>query len=202
ERLHVDTLAALEVAAHDGSLAAVSGVGPRRAAMIRSALASMLGRPRPQPDATEAEPPVAELLDVDAEYRAAVAAGRLPRIAPRRFNPTAQAWLPILHTQRADRHYTALFSNTAMAHQLGREKDWVVIYYHADHHPERQCTVVTETRGALKGSRVVRGREAECEWLRREERPQAGRARLACGAPSPIRAGPGLWKRLMAKGSR
>jgi putative hydrolase len=55
-----------------------------------------------------------------------------------------------------------LFSNTARAHDLGRIRDWVVIYYHADNQPEGQCTLVTETRGPIEGRRVVRGREAEC----------------------------------------
>ena len=38
ETLHVDTLEALEVAAHDGRLASVSGIGERRAAGIRARL--------------------------------------------------------------------------------------------------------------------------------------------------------------------
>ena len=163
DALHVDTLEALEVAAHDGRLARVPGVGPRRAAMIRSALAGMLDRPwaaaAPPPD----EPSVAELLDVDGEYRARAARADLPRIAPRRFNPERTAWLPVLHAKRGDRHYTALFSNTARAHQFGRTADWVVIHFHTEHGPEAQRTVVTETRGPLAGERVVRGREAECE---------------------------------------
>ena len=41
-------------------------------------------------------------------------------------------------------------------------RDWVVIYAHFDHGGEVQRTVVTETRGALAGRRVVRGREGEC----------------------------------------
>jgi hypothetical protein len=56
---------------------------------------------------------------------------------------------------------TVLFSNTARAHELGKTHDWVVIYYQKDG-PEAQCTVVTETRGPLKGKRVIRGREREC----------------------------------------
>jgi hypothetical protein len=108
-------------------------------------------------------PPVAMLLDVDREYRERAAAGRLRRIAPKRFNPGAEAWLPILHTEGADWRFTALFSNTALAHQLGRTRDWVVIYYETDRTPEGQCTVVTETQGPLKGRRVVRGREHEVE---------------------------------------
>jgi putative hydrolase len=38
----------------------------------------------------------------------------------------------------------------------------VVLYFHTDGSPEAQCTVVTETQGALRGKRVVRGREREC----------------------------------------
>jgi hypothetical protein len=37
-----------------------------------------------------------------------------------------------------------------------------LIEFYDDRHAERQHTVVTETRGALVGRRVVRGREAEC----------------------------------------
>ncbi len=83
------------------------------------------------------------------------------KIAPRRFNRSAEAWLPILHTERGDWRFTALYSNTPLAHQLGRTRDWVVVYYETDVSPEGQCTVVTETQGPLKGRRVVRGREGE-----------------------------------------
>jgi putative hydrolase len=126
----------------------------------------MLSRSRPHRTvaATGAveEPPVAMLLDVDREYRERAAAGDLPTIAPRRFNPSGEAWLPVLHAERGAWHFTALFSNTAQAHQLGRTRDWVVIYFYDDEHAEGQHTVVTETHGALTGRRVVRGRETEC----------------------------------------
>jgi putative hydrolase len=82
------------------------------------------------------------------------------KIAPRRFNPSHIAWLPVLHTTRGRRHYTALFSNTALAHRLNRTHDWVVIYWD-DGRGERQYTVVTAKGGSLEGRRVVRGREAE-----------------------------------------
>lgn len=160
DTLHVDRLEALEVAAYDGRLASVPGIGPRRAAIIRAGLARMLGRPRVQ--VAHAEPSVEMLLDVDAEYRTAAAARKLPTIAPRRFNPRGTRWLPILHTERGPWRFTVLYSNTALAHELGRTHDWVVIYFHTDSHPEGQRTVVTETRGSLVGDRVVRGREAEC----------------------------------------
>ena len=167
ESLGTDTLEALEVAAHDGRLERVPHVGARRAAAIRAALAQMLGGTRASRRATPAataaqEPPVEWLLDVDREYRAAAQAGTLVKIAPRRFNPRGEAWLPVLHTQRGDWHFTALYSNTARAHALGRVDDWVVLYGEDPAHGERQYTVVTATHGPLAGQRVVRGREAEC----------------------------------------
>jgi hypothetical protein len=105
----------------------------------------------------EGAPAVATLLEVDREYRSKAAAGQLQRIAPRRFNPEHEAWLPVLHSRRDGRHFTALYSNTERAHDVHRTHDWVVIF-----HDDGQCTVVTEYRGALKGMRVVRGREPEC----------------------------------------
>ena len=162
EHLDVDTLEALEVAAHDGRLEQVPGIGPRRAAMLRAMLAGTLARTRPDRRGRAIEPGVGLLLDVDREYREKADRGALPRIAPRRFNPSGEAWLPILHTERGDWRFTALFSNTARAHEIGRTQDWVVIYFHRDSGPEGQRTVVTETRGPLAGRRVVRGREAEC----------------------------------------
>ena len=167
EELHIDTLEALEVAAHDGRLESVPGVGPRRAAAIRANLQSMLSRGRlHQRPATahdvHAVPPVAAVLAVDREYREKAAQGGLSTIAPKRFNPTGAAWLPVLHATQDGWHFTALFSNTAQAHQLGRTSDWVVIYFYDDEHAEGQHTVVTETHGPLVGKRVIRGREAEC----------------------------------------
>lgn len=160
--LHVDTLEALEIAAHDGRLELVQGIGPRRAASIRASLASMLARRRRRGSDDHEEPPVALLLEIDALYREKAKAGDLERIAPRRFNPTGEAWLPIFHIDRDGWSFTALFSNTAMAHKLGRTDDWVVIYFGRPGGPEHQRTVVTETRGPLEGRRTVRGREAEC----------------------------------------
>ncbi|MFZ2650163.1 MAG: hypothetical protein WA210_08650 [Burkholderiaceae bacterium] len=75
---------------------------------------------------------------------------------------------PALHSQRGDWHFTALYSNTARAHQLGRVRDWVVVYGEDKEHGERQYTVVTAGVGPLAGRRVVRGREAECRaWYSR-----------------------------------
>jgi hypothetical protein len=87
-----------------GRFASVLGFGGKRLAGIRDSLAHRLGRVRRPPARTA--PDVAELLDVDREYREKAASGELPRIAPRR--------------------YTALFSNTPHAHRAGKTRDWVV----------------------------------------------------------------------------
>jgi hypothetical protein len=161
--LHLESLAALETAAYDGRLERLAGFGPRRLQMVRSLLAERLGRPRARIlGAGRPRPDVATLLDVDAEYRRRAEAGTLPTIAPKRFNPQGAAWLPILHTTRGLWQFTALYSNTRQAHELGRVSDWVVVYYQTDEQPEGQCTLVTERRGELAGQRVVRGREPEC----------------------------------------
>jgi len=161
-QLQVDTLEALEMAAHDGRLEEVEGVGRRRAAAIRDALTARLGRRRGWEGAPAHGPGVELLLDVDREYRRRARQGELPTIVPRRFNPQGEAWLAVLHTERDGWHFTALYSNTARAHDLGRTRDWVVVYFYDDHHQEGQHTVVTESRGPLQGRRVVRGREREC----------------------------------------
>jgi hypothetical protein len=165
DSLNIESLEALEIAAHDGRLDGVRGIGSRRAAAIRSGLASLLGRRSAGRRESGKVPSVNVLLDVDRQYRNLVVADSLPKIAPRRFNPEGRAWLPIMHADRQGWHFTALFSNTARAHQLNRTDDWVVLYYYDDDHIAGQCTIVTETRGALQGKRVVRGREAECQQL-------------------------------------
>ena len=156
DQLDIDTLEELEQAAHDGRLDAVEGFGERRLQTVRESLESKLRRRRDG----DADVPVSELLDVDREYRRKAARDELRRIAPRRFNPEGEAWLPILHTERDGRHYTALYSNTARAHELNKTDDWVVLYLEDE--DQAQWTVVTEPSGPLDGKRVVRGREAEC----------------------------------------
>jgi hypothetical protein len=163
EALHIDTLEALETAAWDGRLETVRGVGVRRIAGIRNSLATLLGRARRRPRIQGSDgPDVKTLLEVDREYRLQAEQGKLPLIAPRRFNPEGRAWLPVLHTDRDGWHFTVMYSNTARAHELKRTHDWVVVYFYDDHHQEGQNTLVTELRGPLTGLRVVRGRELEC----------------------------------------
>lgn len=171
EELHISSLAELEAAAHDGRLEALPGFGSGRVEGIRTALAGMLSRSaqskqqqrtagKTAPNSNR--PSVELLLDIDREYRQRAANNELHKIAPRRFNPDNEAWLPVMHTKRQGWSFTVLFSNTAQAHELGKTDDWVVVYYERDN-VEHQNTVVTETQGPLKGKRVVRGRESETQ---------------------------------------
>ena len=171
--LDIKTLEELEQAAHDGRLAQIEGFGRRRVEAIRMSLAGMLSgfaqrrtqqRIAPPKEAdkhTDLQPSVAQLLEVDTEYRRNAAAGKLKMITPKRFNPRNETWLPVLHTEHGDWSFTALFSNTARAHELGKTHDWVVVFFENKGH-EGQNTIVTETSGPLAGKRVIRGREPEC----------------------------------------
>ncbi|KAA5547087.1 DNA polymerase III [Roseiconus nitratireducens] len=179
DALHLETLPELYAAARDGRLNSVPGIGRKRVLAIRDYLAGKIRSEVRPPAASHRNPPqseqnrqipVTELLSVDEEYRRRAAEGRLPKIAPRRFNPAAAAWLPILHTERDGRHYTAMFSNTARAHELNTTHDWVVIY-RDDHQSDGRWTVITSQFGPLKGCRIVRGREDDClHHYRRENR--------------------------------
>ncbi|MCE3286198.1 MAG: DNA-binding protein, partial [Steroidobacteraceae bacterium] len=142
------------------------GVGPRRAAAIRASLHTMLVRHRGINAVVNGpRPTVGVLLAIDRVYREQAAVGALPTIAPTRFNPTHEAWLTVLHGERDGWQFTAMFSNTAQAHQLDRTRDWVRIFFYDSENSEGQHIVVTETHGALTGRRVVRGREPECRAL-------------------------------------
>ena len=173
EELGLDSLEDLEAAAFDGRLEKLPGIGKKRLVGIRDVLARRLGRV--QPSRGVHQPSVADLLDVDREYREMAGMGKLRLIAPRRFNPTGKAWLPVLHTRRGLREYTALFSNTARAHELKTTHDWVVIYCD-DGNRELTYTVVTAARGPLKGRRVVRGREDEVAGFYEQSTPSHGKS--------------------------
>lgn len=170
---HLESLEDLEAALHDETVR-IEGIGIRRRQALMAVLSERLGRPlrRPPPDEAAPEPPIGMLLEVDALYRMRAEAGQLRLIAPKRFNPEGEAWLPVLHARREGWHFTALYSNTALAHRLGRTRDWVVIYFQENHGPEGRCTVVTETHGAMAGRRVVRGREAESRRLHESAGPR------------------------------
>lgn len=159
--LNIDTLEGLEVAAYDGRLAKIKGIGPRRVESLRHSLSDMLARRHPRRVAMDRkQPSVADILAVDQAYRNTL--DRLPKIKPRRFNPTGDARLPVLHTEREGWQFTALFSNSPTAHRYGKARDWVVIYFERADQPEAQITVVTEHGGPLNGKRVIRGQEDAC----------------------------------------
>jgi Helix-hairpin-helix domain len=195
DELHLETLEALELAVHDGRLAKVEGVGPRRLERIRTALGERLGQPRLRDLKDRQERPgVGLLLEVDREFRERAAAGTLPTLAAGRAQ--AEASPPILHARRGKWFFTALYTNTRLAHALGRAKDWVSIYSETDKSPEGQCIVAKETRGPSLGLRVVRGREAECLdlWMREHfgtQRPTAiGASGPKARAPLPRKPQP------------
>lgn len=171
--LNIRTLEELEEAAYDGRLEQVKGFGPQRIKTIRDSLAGILSRSAQRQarertnirrvESTEApeDPSINLLLEIDAEYRRKAEAGQLKEVAPKRFNPEGEAWLPVMKIRREGWSFTVLFSNTAQAHKLGKTHDWVVVYYERGG-IEKQITVVTAGTGTLKGKRVVRGREDEC----------------------------------------
>ncbi len=161
EELGVSSLQELEMASHDGRLERMRGVGPRRTEAIRETLNSLLSRSarrrlhRVGTEREEAGPPIQALLDTDRDYRRKAEAGQLRTIAPKRLNPSGEAWLPIMHRRWSGWRFTAMFSNTARAHELKKTHEWVVIYYERNGE-QNQCTVVSRD-----GQRVVRGRELE-----------------------------------------
>lgn len=168
EELDISTLEELEQAAYDGRLDDLEGFGEKKVQNIQVSLAGMLStsaqrsrRRTEKQEKTKEQPEIKTLLSIDEAYRRKAEADKLRKIAPKRFNPEGEAWLPILNTEKNGWKMTALYSNTALAHDLDKINDWVVIYYEKDDH-EGQNTIVTETKGPLEGKRVVRGREAEC----------------------------------------
>jgi hypothetical protein len=170
-KLGIDTLEALEQAAHDGTLATLPGFGRGRIQLVQNALQAMLDRSSRQrvkvrrwqqaqpPQPQIADPPIELLLEVDSQYRYLAGAGQLKMVTPRRFNPENKRWLPVMQLEKEGWTFNVLYSNTARSHELNKTHDWVVVYYEREG-KQGQCTIVTETRGVEKGDRVVRGREA------------------------------------------
>ncbi len=156
EEGQLESLEDLENAIHFGNLS-VEGLGPRRRHMIAAVLAERLGRPVFTRSEKTDSPPAALLLEVDRMYRERAAEDRLRKIAPRRFNPAGQNWLPVMHASHNGWHFTALYSNSRRAHELNKTRDWVVIHYQRDGAPEGRVTVVTQMDGLAGNQRVVRG---------------------------------------------
>jgi hypothetical protein len=159
DRLGITSLEEMERAAYDGRLSQVE-IGSKRLRGIMDALAGRFNRSR-LPEPIRGEPAVADILAIDEEYRKGAQQNDLPTISPNRFNPHNEPWLPLLAQWRNGWNFRARYSNTALAHRLGRTQDWVVVSFD-DGIISGQRTVVTESRGDLRGQRVVRGREREC----------------------------------------
>ena len=173
--LHIDTLEELERAARNGQLETIAGVGPRRAAGIRTALDDVLSRRRRwqghvQDAGPGTEPPVELLLYIDRLYRNRAAAGVLPTpgvaqrtSAHRRPSTDGYVPLPVMHMTKGGWHFTALCLHAAMrTPEASRPTDWVSLYFYDARQCEHQRIVFTETYGSLVGKRIVRGREQEC----------------------------------------
>jgi hypothetical protein len=168
DELQVKTLEDLEQTAYDGRLEKVEGVDAVLVKTIRTSLAGHLSgaaqnrveRQSEPEEPAPTVPPVDLLLEIDRLYRKKAAAGQLKTIAPKRLNPNGEAWLPVMNVKREGWEFTALFSNTAQAHRLGKIHEWVVIYFEQEGRQD-QVTIVTPASGELQGKRVVRGRELE-----------------------------------------
>ena len=106
---------------------------------------------------------IEEILALDQEYRQKAETDELKKIAPKRFNPTGEAWLPIMHKRVRGYRITLLFSNTKRAHEQDKTRDWIVLYCKDPEGHQTQCTIVTEFAGTLKGKRVIRGMEKDCK---------------------------------------
>lgn len=106
------------------------------------------------------EPSTEDLLAADDDFRRLAGAGVLGRAAPRAYIPGGPKWEGVYRCQRGGWDLTLSFADTALAHRMGKTRDWVTARFRrGDATGER--TIVTETRGALAGRRVVRGREEE-----------------------------------------
>jgi hypothetical protein len=155
ERLGITTLEELDQAIRADRLGDV-GIGPARLHHLREALAQRLGAAAAAPG----EPRIADLLQLDADYRERVKAQALP--------------LP-WHLERNGVSYRVDFCRNTLARRLQRTRDWVEVRYTGPEH-QGQRLVVTEERGDLQGRRIVRGRERECRayYHSTAQRPRTG----------------------------
>ena len=161
ETLDVENLEELEVAANDGRLREVPGIGaqPRRGHPRRPG-GDLEEGPRQAPTPAGGRSPKSRPFSRSTESTGA----RPPpepsgRSRPAATTPMANGGSRCSVCDAVPGSFTAMFSNSARAHILERTRDWVVISYSGDDGAEGQVTVVTERRGPMASHRVVRGRE-------------------------------------------
>jgi hypothetical protein len=183
EHLHIETLPELLHAAIDGRLNRVPGIGLKRCEAIQACL-SQRGVVKGAEAKPKLEPvvPIDELLDIDRDYHKRAREGTLPKIRLCDRGSNEHDWVPVLHTEREGRQYTAMFSHTKRAQQQEKTHDWVILF-RDDEHAHGRWTVITAQYGELKGFRIVRGREKDCE--RYYHRHNAYHQREAGHAPYP-----------------
>ncbi len=162
ETAHIDTLQALETAAHEGRLNAILGLSPRRGASICNAIAEMLKNVQVRSSVAPDEPDIGMLLDVDREFREATTPEQLDKIDAKRFVPSGEARFPEFRAGRDRWEFRAFYSNKERARKSRCVLDRVVILFRTAGQNEMQRTVVTGRRVPFAGKRVVRGREMEC----------------------------------------
>ena len=107
ETLSIDTLEQLGLAAHDGTLKEVPGLGSRKIQGINDTLSSILSRSsrrrarrlrwleHEMKEISLHKPGVELVLEVDTEYREKAIRGLLRKITPKRFNPSGDKGFPI-----------------------------------------------------------------------------------------------------------
>ncbi|MBY0231148.1 MAG: helix-hairpin-helix domain-containing protein, partial [Gemmataceae bacterium] len=160
------TLRPVHVPARD-QLRSLAGVGHRTAERLQDqGIDSIPGLPRLAEmrrrieAAPQDEPATEDLLSADDDFRRLAGAGVLGRAAPRAFVPGGTKWEGVYRCERGGWALALSFADTALAHRLGKTRDWVTARFQRGG-ASGERTIVTETRGPLAGRRVVRGREEE-----------------------------------------
>lgn len=154
---HIETLLELNDAIKKSEIH-LDGIGDGRKELISAVISNRIqyqtsGRNK----STTPQPKYAMLLSVDLKYRKMAENGELDTVSPSRHNPQNESWLPIMHETIDDWHFTALYSNTARAHRLGKTRDWVVIHFQKNGFEHGQCTVITQSSNGYEDLRVVKG---------------------------------------------
>jgi hypothetical protein len=152
EKLGVRTLDELRQAVREGRLGELD-IGPRRTRHLMDALDKQAEQAA-FPEMAANEPDVADILAVDAEYREFLQQERA------RKGHLDLTWQPPFRRERNGWRFRARPCKVALAYRMGRVGDWVTVSFE-NGVSSGERIVLTETRGDLRGRRVVRGRERE-----------------------------------------